>query len=108
MLKQVLKNQGVGIFKLQTINIEGNKCNVFDGGGGCGDFVCNKVINKLVTLGRSSLELPGPFILTGAGGSKQVCKNGWLLIGLPLAEGGDALMSGLCTEKVHAANLSTE
>ena len=93
---------GVGIFKLQTINIEGSKFNVFYDGG-CGDLVCNsKAINRLVTLGRANLELPGPFILTGVGDINQVCKNGLFQIRLPLAEGCDALMSELCMEKVTA------
>ena len=69
------EESGVGIFKLQRINIEGNKFNVFYEGG-CGDLVCNKAITKLVTLGRASLELPGSFILTGVGDIKKVCKNG--------------------------------
>ena len=47
------EGSGVGIFKLQTINIEGNKFNVFYDGG-CDDLVCNKIINKLVALGRVS------------------------------------------------------
>ena len=94
LLKQVLKNQGLVYLNCKRLIF-------YD--GGCGDFVCNnKIINKLVTLGRASLELPGPFILTGLGGIKQVCKNGLFLIRSPLAEGGDALMSGLCMEKVTA------
>ena len=36
---------GVGIFTLQTINIEGNNFNVFYDGG-CGDLVCN---NKTIS-----------------------------------------------------------
>ena len=102
-VKTASEESGVGIFKLQTINIEGNKFNVFYDGG-CGDLVCNnKAIAKLVTLGRASLELPGPFILTGVGDIKKVCKNGMYQIRLPLAEVGDALMSNC-----HTANLSTQ
>ena len=62
------EESGIGIFKFQTIEIEGNNFNVFYDGG-CN----NKAINKLVALGRASLELPGPFILTSVFDIKQVC-----------------------------------
>ena len=89
-----------GIFMLQTIKIEGESFNIFYDSG-CGDMVCKKsAIDKLIGMGRASLVLPGPITLSGVGDKKTVCKEGVYKITLPLSNGGEATISGLCLDRV--------
>ena len=89
-----------GLFMLQTITVEGQLFNLFYESG-CGDLVCKKsAIDKLVNMGRANQELPGPITLSGVGDKKTVCQDGVYKISLPLEGGKEAVMSGLCLDKV--------
>ena len=89
-----------GIFMLQTIKIEGEKFNLFYDSG-CTDMICKKsAINRLLTLGRATHETPGPITLSGIGDHKTVSRDGAYKITLPLCNGNEASMTGLCLDKV--------
>ena len=60
-----------GIFMLQTIKIEGEKFNIFYDSG-CTDMICKKsAIDKLVSLGRATHEVPGPMTYQVSGTIKR-------------------------------------
>ena len=89
-----------GIFMLQTINIQGYLFNVFYDSG-CGDLVCKKsAIDTSISLGKASQEFPGPITISGVGDNKTICNDGVYKISLPLCGGKEAIMSGICLEKV--------
>ena len=85
---------------LQTINVQGEHFNLFYDSG-CGDLVCKKsAVDKLAALGRAERLLPGPITLSGVGDKKTICKEGVYKITLPLSDGSEATMSGLCLDRV--------
>ena len=85
---------------LQTINIQGNLFNVFYDSG-CGDLVCKKsAIDISMSLGKASQEFLGPITISGVGDNKTICNDGVYEISLPLCGGKEAIMSGICLEKV--------
>ena len=88
------------IFLLQTICIEGQSLNLFFDSG-CGDMVIKKsAVDSLKALGRATLEAPGPIPLSGVGDQKSVCEHGAYSVRLPLRNGREAILSGLCLDKV--------
>ena len=88
------------IFMLQTILVEGVKLNLFFDSG-CGDLVSRKeAADKLEVLGRASNIKPGPLLITGVGDKKSVCKHGVYSVTLPLHNGRNVEMNGLCMEVV--------
>ena len=88
------------IFMLQTINVQGEHFNLFYDSG-CGDLVCKKsAVDKLAALGRAERLLPGPITLSGVGDKKTICQEGVYKITLPLSDGSEATMSGLCLDRV--------
>ena len=90
----------LAIYMLQTIQIQGQKFNlVFD--SGCGDLVCKKdAVSCLQGMGRASKVLDGPLTLSGVGDNKTVCKHGVYNIKIPLHDGRDVNLSGICLDKV--------
>ena len=90
------------IFLLQAIEVEGVSINLFFDSG-CGDMVIKKsTVDKLKKVGRANLELPGEITLSGIGDKKSVCKHGIYSVCLPLKNGLEAVLSGLCLDKVTA------
>ena len=90
------------IFMLQTIRVEGKLLNLFFDSG-CGDMVIKKsAVDFLLTIGRARLEFPGPITLSGVGDQKSVCEHGAYSVSLPLQNGRQAILSGLCLDKVTA------
>ena len=88
------------IFMLQTIQIEGKNFNLFYDSG-CGDLVSRKqAVDQLERMGRANNEVLGPIILTGVGDNKSVCQHGIYKVRLPLHDGRDVNISGLCLDKV--------
>ena len=88
------------IFMLQTINIEGKKFNLFFDSG-CGDMVIKKsAVDCLIELGRAKLEVPGPITLFGVGDQKSICEHGAYSVRLPISNGREVILSGLCLDKV--------
>ena len=67
-------------------------------------------IVHLQKVGRAKLELPGPIELTGVGEQKSICKYGAYSVRLPLKNGCEAVLSGLCLKKSHSnfSNLPAE
>ena len=85
---------------LQTINAQGKHFNLFYDSG-CGHLICKKsAVDKLASLGRAELLLPGPITLSGVGDKKTICQEGVYKITLPLSDGSEATMSGLCLDRV--------
>ena len=56
-------------------------------------------IVHLQKVDRAKLELPGPIKLTGVGEQKFTCKHGAYSVRLPLKNGREAVLSGLCLKK---------
>ena len=89
------------LFNLQTVFIS---CNVtvkmfFD--NGCGDMIVKKaVVEVLLSMGRARLIRPGPIDLAGVGDHKSICYDGVYSICLPLHNGRNAILTGLCLPKV--------
>ena len=88
------------IFAFQPYKILHHLMNLFYDSG-CGDMVASKrAIDILVAIGWAELEKPGPLILEGVNNQVSVCKYGRYSIKIPLADGTDAVMSGLCFDDV--------
>ena len=91
------------IFMLQTIEINGHTFNIFYDSG-CGDLVVKKsAIDILLSMSRAKHEIPGPITLTGVGDQKVVCKNGVYSLKLPLCNGEEAVVNGLCVNRITAS-----
>ena len=59
-----------------------------------------RAIDILESMGRAKLLRPGPLILEGVNNQVSICKHGRYEIRIPLANGTDAVMSGLCFDNV--------
>ena len=51
-------------------------------------------------MGRAKQVLSGPIELTGVGGKKSICDDGMYSVRLPLHNGRDAVLCGLCMPKI--------
>ena len=90
----------VSIFMLQTILVDGELFNLFYDGG-CGDLLTRKgAVDKLLKMGRARNITPGPLGLSGVSGMQAVCPHGEYEITLPLHDGEEYKMSGLCMDVV--------
>ena len=91
------------IFLFQISCIEGKMFNNFYDSG-CSELVGKKAaIESLRKMGRAKQERPGPITLAGVGDQQTVCRDGIHSVCLPLHDGTEAIMSGLCLDKVTAA-----
>ena len=89
-----------GIYQLQTIQIKGQSYNIFYDTG-CADFVSKK--SAIDRIGeRAALECEGPMTIGGVGNLKMTTPHGIYTVRLPLRNGGDALMTGMCLEEITA------
>ena len=94
---------GKGIFMFQRISLGNETFNVFYDSG-CGDLCVKKsAIDKLVAMGRACQLFPGPIILSGVGDNKTICDHGVYKISLPLPNGENAVMSGICLDTVTSS-----
>ena len=83
-------------------DIDGSKFNIFYDNG-CGEIVLSKdAADRLEAIGRAKQDFPGPIVLHGVGNQESICKNGVYSIRLPLKNGLDAEMTGVCVEDVIA------
>ena len=90
----------VAIYMLQTIKIQGRTLNIFFDSG-CGDLVCKKnEVNFLESIGRARKVLDGPLTLAGVGDHKTTCEHGVYNIKIPLHNGKDASLTGICLDKI--------
>lgn len=88
------------VFAFQTIDIQGMKINIFYDSG-CGDLVVRKdTIDKLVKIGVAKKEHDGPITLNGVGNQTSICEHGIYSVCLPLKDGNEAKMSGVCVTNV--------
>ena len=90
------------IFPLQTISVDGVSLRLFYDRG-AGDAVLKlAAIKALQKLGRALQIRAGNITMTGVGGIDSITKWGEWSIILPLKSGYDAIISGVCMEKVTA------
>ena len=85
-------------YMLQRVKIDGEIYNLFYDGG-CGDMVCrDKATRKLGS--RATEVIPGPTKLIGVGDTMVETKHGLWILKLPMANGRNAIVSGLCLDKI--------
>ena len=88
------------IFQLQTIDVDGSRINLFFDSG-CGDMVVKKsAVDRLVGADQAKQVISGPLVITGVGDQKSVSKDGVYSICLPLQNGKNAMLCGLCMPKI--------
>ena len=88
------------IYMLQSIKIDNEEFNLFYDSG-CGDLVSRKqVITRLENMGRANQEMKGQIILTGVGDHKTKCERGIYKVKIPMYDGQEVNISGLCLDKV--------
>ena len=91
--------QDCAIFILQTIVVSGVRLNLFFDNG-WGDLVVKRsAVDKLLNLGRAKLAIPGPLQITGVGDQKSAAE-GLFLICLPLHDGSNVTLSGVCLPRI--------
>ena len=89
-----------GVFAFQTIDVSGVKLNIFYDSG-CGDLVVRKgAADKLKRIDRAVNFHPKPITLDGVNNQSSVCKHGLYSIVLPLRNGNEAKMSGVCVDDI--------
>ena len=90
------------IFPLQTINVDGVRIRIFYDRG-AGDAVIKwTAILALEKLKRAALIRPGPIPITGVSDMKGVSDHGVYSIALPIKNGDNVTITGVCMEKVTA------
>ena len=88
----------LAIYMLQTITIGSQKLNIFYDTG-CSDMVCTKqTADYLITQERAENIMTGPIILSGVGDKKSVCMHGRYRVSIPLHDGKNINLSGICMD----------
>ena len=88
------------IFMFQCISVGHFKLNLFFDGG-CSDMVITKrALDIFMKLSRAKLITEGPLMLRGVGDIKSVCPYGRFQISIPLHNGREATLTGICLDKV--------
>ena len=87
------------VYILQTIIVESEPFNLFFDNG-CSDFVSRKKAVQKLSKKRAILERAGPTSLGGIGDTKAVAAHGEYQIRLALHNGKNAVMSGVCLDKL--------
>lgn len=89
-----------GMYMLQTIKLFGRKVNLFYDNG-CGDMVIKKcLLDFLKKHNRILMKESEPKFLSGVGDVKSVCPHGKFEISIPTDDGPDAVMDGICLDKI--------
>ena len=84
----------------QCISVSHFKLNLFFDGG-CSDMVITKrALDIFMKLSRAKLITEGPLMLRGVGDIKSVCPYGRFQISIPLHNGREATLTGICLDKV--------
>ena len=87
-----------GIYIIQTIEVESKPYTIFFDSG-CSDLVSR--YEAIQTIGnRASLERKGPIYIGGVGESKTESSHGIYQLRLPLHNGKNAVLSGVCLDKI--------
>ena len=94
------KNKDHSIFSFQLVDVAGlGLCLFYD--NGCGDAVFSKAaIDKLVDLGRAIQTYDKTLILKGVNNQESICPYGEWEVRLPLMNGEDAVLTGICVDDV--------
>ena len=91
-----------GIYLLQEIEIEGRIFQLFYDNG-CGELTMTMAaILLLMEIGRARLMYPGPVDLIGVCEQTSTSPHGIYQISLPMFNGRNAVMTGLCVDQVTA------
>ena len=86
------------IYQLQTIEVNGKKFSLFFDSG-CGDFVSRYDAIKRIG-NKSKQEHKGPVKIGGVGGLMTKSPYGIYSVKLPLYDGSEAVMSGVCLDQI--------
>ena len=90
--------ENAAIYTLQTIQVDGYRFTIFNDTG-CSDLVTRfKAIEKLGK--RAVQEYKGPISIGGVGDLKIDSHHGIYQIRLPLYNGRDAILSGVCLDQI--------
>ena len=91
-------NQDAAVFQIQTIKINNQRYSIFFDSG-CGDFVSRyKAVCSLTT--NATQEYPGPITIGGVGGLTSLSQHGIYKVKIPLHDGSQATMSGVCLDNI--------
>ena len=83
-----------------NIDVDGIRLNLFFDSG-CGDMVVKKsALDRLVGVGRAKQVISRQLVNTGVEDQKSVSKDGVYSVCLPLQNGKNAVLSGLCMPKI--------
>ena len=86
------------IYMLQTIEVDSKQFSVFYDSG-CGDFVATH--DAVMRIGnRAKQEYKGPIRVGGVGGIVSESQHGIYSVKLPLANGKEAVMTGICLDRI--------
>ena len=88
------------IFMLQTISVDGVRLNIFFDSG-CYDMIIKKsAVDKLLALERAEKISSDDCEIVGVGGVKSICKEGFFSVALPMYNGDNAILTGLCIDQI--------
>ena len=88
------------IYMLQTIRVDNQDLNIFLDSG-CGDMVCRKMpVDWLKNSNRAKRIVRWPLVLSGVGDKKSICEHGRYQITIPLHDGENINLSGICLDKI--------
>ena len=96
------------LFLMQTIRIldpfteQWEVFNIFYDGGCGGMLLRTSAMKRLSSLGLAKQITPGPIPLKGVSDIQTWCEQGEYEIRLPLANGEEAVMTGLCLDQITA------
>lgn len=90
----------MAMFLFQTIKIKDNLYNLFFDNG-CSDMICKKdAADCLIGDGLGCVLKKGPFPIVGVNEKKSMSKHGKYRLQLPLWNGDNAIVEGLCLDKI--------
>ena len=93
--------EDASIFAFQTIEVAPGLNLTLFYDNGCGDAIISKdACEKLKELGKAKLDFPGPLIIKGVNKQESSCPHGQWTIDLPLKNGREAKLSGLCLDAI--------
>ena len=94
------EGSNLAIYMLQTIQIQNKNSNLFLDSV-YGDLMYKKeAVMILESMGRATKIYDGPLTLSGVGDNKTSCKHGLFSVKLPLFNGREVNLSGVCLDKI--------
>ena len=90
----------MAMYMLQTVKVGDQYLNLFYDSG-CGDMVCRKgAVDKLIVQDRAKNIVSGPIVISGVGDKKSICEHGRYHLTIPLYDGTNVNLSGICLNKI--------